>query len=113
AAQTTAQAARHGRRRVELHRQGRDRVRIRPGEDRASRRNDRELTRVTAPQIPNLFKVPELKENILFTLLCLLIYRLGTHIGTPGVNVQALADFLKNEGQGTLIRLYDLYAGGG
>ena len=68
---------------------------------------------MTAPQIPNLFKVPELKEKILFTLLCLLIYRLGAHIATPGVNVQALADFLKNAGQGTLFSLYDLFAGGG
>jgi len=68
---------------------------------------------VTAPQIPNLFKVPELKEKILFTLLCLVIYRLGAHIATPGVNVHALADFLKNAGQGTLFSLYDLFAGGG
>src|SRR6266702_5328794 len=68
---------------------------------------------MTAPQIPNLFKVPELKENILFTLLCLVIYRAGAHIATPGVNVQALADFLRNQGQGTLFSLYDLFAGGG
>src|SRR2546425_8585718 len=67
---------------------------------------------MTAPQIPNLFKVPELKEKILFTLLCLLIYRIGAHIATPGVNVQALQDFVKNS-QGTLFALYDLFAGGG
>src|SRR3989442_2097169 len=67
---------------------------------------------MTAPAIPNLFKVPELKEKILFTLLCLLIYRLGAHIATPGVNVQALADYVKNAGQGTLLGLYDLFAGG-
>src|SRR2546427_9357704 len=41
---------------------------------------------MTAPLIPNLFKVPELKEKILFTLLCLLVYRTGAHIATPGVN---------------------------
>jgi preprotein translocase subunit SecY len=68
---------------------------------------------VTAPRIPNLFKVPELKEKILFTLLCLVIYRLGAHIATPGVNVTALADFLQTAGQGTLFSLYDLFAGGG
>jgi len=67
---------------------------------------------VTAPAIPNLFKVPELKEKILFTLLCLLVYRTGAHIATPGVNVQALADYVKNAGQGTLLGLYDLFAGG-
>jgi len=63
--------------------------------------------------IPNLFKVPELKEKLLFTLLCLVIYRIGAHIATPGVNVDALADFLQNAGQGTLFQLYDLFAGGG
>ncbi len=63
--------------------------------------------------IPNLFKVPELKEKLLFTFLCLAIYRIGAHIATPGVNVDALADFLRNAGQGTLFQLYDLFAGGG
>jgi len=67
---------------------------------------------VTAPQIPNLFKVPELKEKILFTLLCLLLYRVGAHIATPGVNVPALAEYLRQQGQGTLFALYDLFAGG-
>jgi preprotein translocase subunit SecY len=68
---------------------------------------------VTAPQIPNLFKVPELKEKILFTLLCLVIYRVGAHIATPGVNVQAMADYLASTAKGTLFSLYDLFAGGG
>jgi preprotein translocase subunit SecY len=67
---------------------------------------------VTSP-IPNLFKVPELKDKLLFTFLCLVIYRIGAHIATPGVNVDALADFLQNAGQGTLFQLYDLFAGGG
>jgi len=67
---------------------------------------------VSAPQIPNLFKVPELKEKILFTLLCLVIYRVGAHVATPGVNVQALSDFLASSGSGTLFGLYDLFAGG-
>jgi preprotein translocase subunit SecY len=66
---------------------------------------------VTAP-IPNLFKVPELKEKLLFTLLCLVVYRIGAHIATPGVNVDALADAVANRGQGTLLQLYDLFAGG-
>ena len=67
---------------------------------------------MTAPQIPNLFKVPELKEKILFTLLCLVVYRLGAHVATPGVNVQALADFVQSSGSGTLFGLYDMFAGG-
>ena len=59
---------------------------------------------MTAPRIPNLFKVPELKEKILFTLLCLLIYRIGAHIATPGVNLAALADYA-NQSRGTLFGL--------
>ena len=66
---------------------------------------------MTGPQIPNLFKVPELKEKLLFTFLCLVIYRIGAHIATPGVNVQAMANYTQNAGQ-TLFRLYDLFAGG-
>jgi preprotein translocase subunit SecY len=68
---------------------------------------------VTAPAIPNLFKVPELKNKILFTLLCLVLYRVGAHIATPGVNVQALSDALQQAGKGNLFGLYDLFAGGG
>ena len=67
---------------------------------------------MTSP-IPNLFKVPELKEKLLFTFLCLVIYRIGAHIATPGVNVDALADFMNTRGTGTLFGLYDLFSGGG
>ena len=65
-----------------------------------------------AQAIPNLFKVPELKEKILFTLLCLAIYRLGSHITTPGVDVLALEQ-LAGQLQGTLFGIYDMFTGGG
>ncbi|MCZ6760039.1 MAG: preprotein translocase subunit SecY [Gemmatimonadetes bacterium] len=67
---------------------------------------------MTAPKIPNLFAVPELKEKILFTLLILVIYRFGAHIATPGVNVQVLSDFINNQAQ-TLFGVYDMFVGGG
>ena len=50
---------------------------------------------MTGPRIPNVFKIPELKEKILFTLLCLLLYRLGAHITVPGVDARALTDDLE------------------
>ena len=56
----------------------------------------------------NLFKIPELKSKILFTLLCLAIYRLGSHIPTAGVNVLALQQ-LAGQFQGTLFGIYDLF----
>ncbi|MEJ2238183.1 MAG: preprotein translocase subunit SecY [Gemmatimonadales bacterium] len=68
---------------------------------------------MTAPRIPNVFAVPELKEKLLFTLMCLAIYRLGAHIATPGVNVQVLADFVRDQGAQTLFGVYDMFVGGG
>ena len=68
---------------------------------------------MTGPRIPNLFRDPELKDKILFTLLCLTIYRGGAHIATPGVNVRVLADFMANQAAGTLFGVYDLFVGGG
>ena len=67
---------------------------------------------MTAPRIPNPFAVPELKEKILFTLLALLVYRIGAHITVPGVNAQATIDFFRNQ-SGTLFGVYNLFVGGG
>jgi preprotein translocase subunit SecY len=67
---------------------------------------------VTAPSIPNPFKIPELKEKILFTLLCLFIYRLGAHVTVPGVDAQATINFFRNQ-NGTLFGIYNLFVGGG
>jgi preprotein translocase subunit SecY len=68
---------------------------------------------VSGPRIPNLFKIPELKEKILFTLLCLLLYRVGAHITVPGVDVNALTQFFKSTGGGGLLGMYDMFVGGG
>jgi len=59
----------------------------------------------------NLFKVPELKSKILFTLMALAVYRFGAHIPTAGVNLQALAT-LAGQFQGTLFGIYDMFTGG-
>ena len=58
-------------------------------------------------------KTTELKDKIVFTLLCLLIYRVGSHMTVPGVDVIALTDFFANQGKGGLLGLYDLFVGGG
>ncbi len=67
---------------------------------------------MTSP-IPNITKLPELWSKIKFTLLVLVIYRVGAHITAPGVNVEAMAQFLESSAQGTLFGLYDLFSGGG
>src|SRR5438094_7282174 len=66
-----------------------------------------------ATAVRNIWNTTELKEKILFTLLCLLIYRIGAHVTAPGVNPAALIDFFKNQSNnGGLLGLYDLFTGG-
>ena len=62
--------------------------------------------------IPNLFRVPELKEKILFTLFILLIYRFGAHITVPGVDVGILKQQF-GALQGGILGIYDMFVGGG
>lgn len=64
-----------------------------------------------ASTFQNLFKIPDLKRKILFTLFILIIYRLGGHIPIPGINVQALGDFFARS-RGTLFGMYDMFVGG-
>jgi len=62
-------------------------------------------------KIQNMFRIPELKRRILFTLGLLAVYRLGSHVPTAGVDVGALTSYFKQQ-QNTLFGLYDLFAGG-
>lgn len=59
----------------------------------------------------NIPKVPELKRRIIFTLLMLIVYRLGCHIPTPGIDGAALAAFFASQQQG-LFGLFDMFSGG-
>ena len=65
-----------------------------------------------ANPIPNLFRVPELKSKILFTLMVLLIYRTGAHITTPGVNYQELSLVFAGQLENSLFQVYDMFVGG-
>ncbi len=66
-----------------------------------------------AAAVQNIFRTPELKEKIWFTLLALLVYRIGAHVTAPGINPVALTDFFRNQGNGGgLLGLYDLFTGG-
>ena len=60
----------------------------------------------------NIRNTPELWQKITFTFLCLLIYRVGSHVTAPGVDVTAMLTFFQNQGQGGLLGLYDLFVGG-
>src|SRR4026207_836197 len=54
----------------------------------------------------------ELKRRLLSPLLALVIYRIGAHIASPGVNVTALADFIRNSAAAGFFGLYDALGGG-
>src|SRR6266478_4262001 len=59
----------------------------------------------------NVFRIPELKRRILFTIALLCVYRLGGHIPTPGVNSAALVTAFASQAN-SLFGLYDLFVGG-
>src|SRR3954469_9603090 len=61
--------------------------------------------------VQNMFKVPELRNRILFTLGMLTIYRFGAHITAPGVNKEQL-ERVWNDVSGTLLGVLDLFSGG-
>ncbi len=63
------------------------------------------------PDMENLFKIPELRSRIGFTLLMLAVFRLGAHVPVPGINGPALAEFFAHT-QGTILGFFDLFSGG-
>ncbi|HSW63761.1 MAG TPA: preprotein translocase subunit SecY [Dissulfurispiraceae bacterium] len=61
--------------------------------------------------IRNIFKIPELKSRVLFTLALLAVYRIGAHIPTPGIDGTALSKFLLDHG-GAMMGFFDMFSGG-
>jgi preprotein translocase subunit SecY len=61
--------------------------------------------------LKNLFAVADLRNRVLFTLALLGVYRVGSHIPTPGVNTEALA-ILAEQTRNTMFGLYDMFSGG-
>ena len=64
-----------------------------------------------ADSFGNIFRVPELKKRILFTLSLLVVYRIGAHIPTPGINAVALAELFARA-SGTILGFFDMFSGG-
>jgi preprotein translocase subunit SecY len=62
-------------------------------------------------KLRTIFMVPELRRRILFTLSLFVVYRLGEHMPTPGVNAAALAGAFQSQAN-TLFGLYDMFVGG-
>src|ERR1039457_6945607 len=62
-------------------------------------------------KLANIFRIPDLRKRVLFTLGLLAVYRLGAFIPTPGINSTALAQFFNANSQSAL-GLADLFTGG-
>jgi preprotein translocase subunit SecY len=62
-------------------------------------------------QFRNIFRVPELKRRVLFTCVLLIVYRIGAHVPTPGIDAHALARFFEQQA-GNLLGFFDLFSGG-
>ena len=59
--------------------------------------------------LSNIFKIPELRDRIIFTLIMFAVFRMGTHIPVPGVDPSAIEQLFNN---GSLFGLLDLFSGG-
>src|SRR6202045_138428 len=59
----------------------------------------------------NLFRIPDLRNRVLFTLALLAVYRIGAHIPTPGINWRVL-ETLFQQGSGSFLGIFDLFSGG-
>jgi len=59
----------------------------------------------------NVFKIPELKKRIFFTLALLVVYRIGVHVPVPGIDTAALASFF-DMAEGTIFGIFNMFSGG-
>ena len=59
----------------------------------------------------NIFAIPDLRKRVLFTFGLLAIYRIGSHIPTPGLDASALEEFFKASAGG-LLGFLDVFSGG-
>src|ERR1700747_2144154 len=59
----------------------------------------------------NLFRIPDLRNRVLFTLALLAVYRIGSHIPTPGINWQVF-ELMFQQGPGAFLGIFALFRGG-
>ncbi len=59
--------------------------------------------------LKNAWKIPELRRRILYTLMMMLVFRLGSVIPVPGVNIAYVRDIVENAG---LLAMFDMFSGG-
>jgi len=64
-----------------------------------------------AETLGGLGRLTELRQRLVFVVIALIVYRIGTFIPVPGVNPQALMQFMDSQ-QGTIIDVFNLFTGG-
>ena len=60
----------------------------------------------------NSFKVPDLRNKIFFTLFIIAVYRLGSHVPVPVVDIDILQNALDAQGAAGFLSFIDLFSGG-
>ncbi len=58
----------------------------------------------------NIFVVPELRKRVVYTFLMLAVFRIGSQITLPGIDVNAITTFFQ-EAQGTILGFLDMFSG--
>jgi preprotein translocase subunit SecY len=64
-----------------------------------------------AGSLASLGKVTELRQRLLFVVMALIIYRVGTFIPVPGIDPEAMARFF-NQQSGTILNMFNMFSGG-
>ncbi|MGI8661791.1 MAG: preprotein translocase subunit SecY [Acidimicrobiales bacterium] len=62
--------------------------------------------------LKNIFKVPDLRNKVLFTLLMLSVYRLGSHVPVPGIDLSAIKQLNDQAKNGGALSFLQLFSGG-
>jgi len=62
--------------------------------------------------VVNIFRIPDLRKRVLFTLAILVIYRIGAHIPIPGINVEALNAYFSQSQASGFMDFFDIFSGG-
>jgi preprotein translocase subunit SecY len=65
-----------------------------------------------ASSIQNIGKLPELRRRLLFTLICLAVYRVGIFVTSPGVNRLEMKNFIMQGGSGSFLGMLNMFSGG-
>lgn len=64
-----------------------------------------------AAGLGGLGKLTEVRQRLVFVLMALIVYRIGTHITIPGIDPEALAVMVEQQ-RGTILEMFNMFAGG-